>query len=408
MHTSRNIFILLIIIIIALGALVGLYWANSSFINYNPSGGADFIVGWKSMRNFMLDNVNPYGDVTLQNIQSLVYKKSALKSQYPYHVNIPLFLLIFFIPLAWISDLVLARIVWLIILETALIGVVWVSLRLTNWRPHWLLLSVILLFSVFWFPTFSMLTTGTAIILQAFLFYAALRSINLGADELAGALMALCLLNIEATGMVFLGLIVWVVSTQRWRIAGGLVMTLVVIIGLSVVFYPTWVLSFIGSTLANWRSGTMPSTYAIFEAWMPGIGKNIARIISIVALTIILFEWSAMRGQEARWLTWTISLTAAITPLLGFPYFPQWTVFTLPGILLVISVMVQRWKLPGLISALLVLAGVFIGLWGAQFASNVSAFVMLYPFLLTLLLYWVRWGAVRQPRLWADEILLRG
>ena len=407
MRTSRDYLIFLILIIVATVLLGGLYWANFGFVQNYPGGG-DFIVAWKSMRNFMLDSIPPYGELTSRNIQTLVYQRSLLPGQYPFHVNIPLFLLMFFIPLSWIKDLLVARTIWMIILEAGLFGVIFISMRLSHWRPHWILMIFIMLFGAFWLPSVSMLITGTSIVLQALLFYTALRSIELYADELAGALIALCLLNIEATGMVFLGLMVWIFSTQRWRILGGIGMTLVVLFSISLIFYPTWIFPFIGSTLANWQSATIPSTYSLFEAWVPGIGRRLAQLTSITALSIILFEWSAVRGQDVRWLFWTISLTATLTPLLGLPYFPQWTVFTLPAILLVVSVMVQRWKLVGLISTFFVLIGIFLGLWGAQLKGFVSIFILFYPIALTLLLYWVRWGAVRQPRLWADEILLRG
>jgi hypothetical protein len=283
-----------------------------------------------------------------------------------------------------------------------------VSLRLARWKPHWLFLLFILLFSVFWLPSVAMLVTATSVIFQALVFCGVLRSLELGSDELAGALAALGLLNIEATGLVFLTLVIWIFSTQRWRVLGGIGMTLAVLTGLSLLLYPGWILPFFGSLVSNWQSGVIPSTYSLFEGWLPGIGKRLAQILAVAALTLLFLEWRAVRGQDVRWLFWTICFTAAITPLIGIPNFPNWSVFTLPGILLVASVMVQRWKLLGLGSAIIVLVGVFSGLWAAQLNGITSGFILFYPLVLTLLLYWVRWGAVRQPRLWADEIALRG
>jgi hypothetical protein len=83
-------------------------------------------------------------------------------------------------------------------------------------------------------------------------------------------------------------------------------------------------------------------------------------------------------------------------------------VLTLPGVLLIVSVMVQRWGLLGVGSGILVTAGLFFGLWGAQLSGTKSVFILLYPLILTLLLYWIRWWAVRPPRMWADEIMRRG
>ena len=127
----------------------------------------------------------------------------------------------------------LARAIWLIFLEVGLMGVALISLRLARWKPHWLFLIFILLFSAFWLPSFTMFVTATPIILQALVFFTALRALELGSDELAGALAALSLMNIEATGLAFLALLVWIISTQRWRALAGILMTLAVLLGLA-------------------------------------------------------------------------------------------------------------------------------------------------------------------------------
>ena len=407
MRNARNIFIGLFLVFLTIAVGGGLFWANLNFVQRVP-GGEEFIVPWKAMQNFMMQGVTPYGELTRLNIQTIIYKRPLLPGQYPYNVNIPLFMLIFYLPLAWISDLVLARAIWLLILEAGLFGVVLLSLRLARWRPHWLFAVFILLFSVFWAPTVSMAVVATSIILQALVFCGALRSIELGSDELAGALAALSLLNIEATGFVFVALLVWIFSTQRWRILGGIVMMLAVLMGLSLLLQPSWIMQFLGATISNWQAGLIPSTYSLFEGWLPGIGRRLAQILAVAALTILFLEWRAVRRQDVHWLFWTMCLSAAITPLLGVPYLPAWLAFTLPGILLVVAVMVQRWRLLGFISSILALVVVFLGLWAAQIYRVTSVFILFYPLVLTLLLYWVRWGAVRQPRLWADEIKLRG
>lgn len=253
-----------------------------------------------------------------------------------------------------------------------------------------------------------MLLSGNSIVLQAFLLFGALRAIELEADELGGAMAALALVNIEATGLVFIMLLIWVFSSQRWRILYGFGMTFAVLVGISFVLLSSWILPFLGAVLGNWRADALPSTFSLFEGWFPGIGMRLAQILAVGALTIVFLEWRSVRQQDVRWLFWTTSLTVAVTPLLGFPTIPSWLVLTLPGVLLVVSVMVQRWGLLGIGSAILVTAGLFFGLWSAQMSGTTAIFTLLYPLILTLLLYWVRWWAVRPPRMWADEIAIRG
>jgi hypothetical protein len=407
MRKARNIFLGLFLLFFTVAVGGGLFWGNMNFVQRVP-GGADFIVPWKAAQNFMMNGDSPYSENTSRNIQQSIYGHPSQPGQYPYRVSLPLNFLMLFFTLSWIHDLTLARSIWMIFLEVSLVALVFISFRLIRWKPHWLLLVFALFFSIFWMPFVLTLFSGNLIVLQAFLLFGALRAIEKEADELGGAMAALALVNIEATGLVFILLLVWIFSAQRWRILYGFGMMFAILMGISFVLLSSWILPFLGAVFGNWRSGVLPTTFSLFEGWFPGIGLRLAQILAIGALTILFLEWRAVRQQDVRWLFWTASLTASITPLLGFPTIPAWLVFMLPGVLLVVSVMVQRWGLLGIGAAILVSAGIFFGLWGAQLVGTTSVFILLYPFILTLLLYWVRWWAVRPPRLWADEIVLRG
>ena len=406
MRAARNIFLGLFLLFFTISVGGGLFWGNMNFVQRVP-GGADFIVPWKAAQSLMLNGDSPYGENTSRSIQQIIYGHPALPGQYPYRASLPLNFLMLFFTLGWIRSLPLARAIWMILLEIALCALVFISLRLARWKLHWLFLLLALFFSFFWMPSVSMLLSGNSIVLQAFLLFGALRAIEQEADELGGAMVALALVNIEATGLVFIALLVWIFSTQRWRILYGFGMMWAIMIGISFVLLSSWILPFLGAVFGNWRSGALPSTFSLFEGWFPGIGLRLAQILAIGALTILFLEWRAVRQQDVRWLFWTASLTVVVTPLLGFPTIPAWLVLTLPAVLLVISVMTQRWGLLGIVSAIVVTAGIFFGLWSAQLNGINSVFILLYPLILTLLLYWVRWWAVRPPRMWADEIALR-
>jgi uncharacterized integral membrane protein len=407
MRIARNIFLGLFLLFFTVAVGGGLFWGNLNFVRRVP-GGADFIVPWKAAQNFMLTGESPYGEKTSQDIQQIIDERPALPGQYPYRVNLPLNSLMLFFTLGWIRDLALARSIWMIVLETALVALVFISLRLARWKPHWLFLVFSLFFSFFWMPFVLALLAGNSIVLQALMLFGALRAIDLEADEMGGALAALALVNLEATGLVFVALLVWIVSMQRWRILYGFGMMLMIVLGFSFVLLPSWPLPFLGAMVGNWRAAALPTTASLLSGWFPGIGARLAQILAIGALTVLFLEWRAVRQQGVRWLVWTVSLTAVVTPLLGFPTIPAWLVLTLPGVLLVLSVMVQRWRLLGLGGAILVLAGIFFSLWAAQLSGMASAFILLYPLVLTILLYWVRWWAIRPARMWADEIALRG
>lgn len=407
MQKKQNLFPLAFLILVIAALLSGFYWANLKFIQ-TSQGGMDFIVPWKAMQNFMMQGITPYGTLTSLNIQTLIFGHMASPGQNIFGVNIPLNYLVFYFPLSWISDLTIARSIWMVFQELSFFLIVFITLKLVRWKFQWWFLVLMLLFSTFWLPSISMIYSGTSILLQALLVLLAIRSIEIGSDELAGGLLALSLVNIEATGLVLISFLVWIISNQRWRILGGILMTLVILWGLAFLLLSSWFLPFVGIVLADWRSGGFPSTFTVLEGWFPGIGLRLAQLLAVAVLTDLFFEWRAVRGKDVRWLVWTVCFTAVITPLVGVPYFPKWTIYTLPALLLCFVVLTERWRLIGFITSIFLMVLIFFALWLAQLRGWISIFILFYPLTLVLLMYWVRWGVVRQPRLWADDLMRKG
>lgn len=401
-HLFQNLF--WVFFVLCIGG--GLFWVNLNFTQRVP-GGTDLIPPWRGIQNFAMSAASPYGEGTALDLQMVIYGRLALEGEHPYRVDWPFHLLMLLLPLASIRDLTLLRAVWLLLLEVALCGAAILAFSQTHWKPRWPFVFLALLFSFFWMPGAVALLDGNAIIFQTLCVVGALRALEKQADELGGALLTLAFLNLEATGMAILLICVWALTAQRWRLLAGLGMSFVVLYGLSIIISPDWVLPFVRSVLINWRAEALPSTFVLFEGWFPGIGSRLAQILAIAALTVIFWEWSAVRGQEVRWLAWTVSLTAALTPLLGVSFLPAWLFFTLPGLLLAVATMGQRWGAFGLVSGGLVLTIFFLGLWAARAQNATAIFLLVYPLGLTLVLYWVRWAVIRPPRLWADEIALR-
>ena len=132
-------------------------------------------------------------------------------------------------------------------------------------------------------------------------------------------------------------------------------------------------------------------------------------------LVVLFVEWRDVRRKDFRHLLWTASLTLAVTPLLGIPVIPQDFVLLFFPLIFFLSILAERWSpRPGRWGvAGLVLIGILIGFWlitaslylaGASAALN-NALALIFPVLLVLGLYWMRWWAVRPPRTWSDSLL---
>ncbi len=399
----RSLFraLFLISFVVAIGG--GLFWGNLQFAR-SARAGAEFLALWKPAQNFALQGSSPYDVGNTLEVQRLVYGRPARAGEHSFQYTMPLYVTLLFFPLASIRDFFIARAFWLVLLQVAAAGLVFVSMHLSRWRASWLSLPLALFFALAWQPGALSILEGNFILLQALFVFGAVRVLENDADELAGALAAFGLVYIRVTGLSLLLLAVWMAAARRYRILAGFIMTLTVLLAVSFLVYPGWVGEFFFTGLREWRSQALPSTFRSLENWFPGIGISLAQGLRAVAIVILFFEWQAVRGKGIHWLFWTLSLTAVLTPWFGMGFAPAWTAFSLPAVILVFSVMGQRWGLLGRLAAFLVGLGLLAGLWAARLAGLDSVFLFAYPFAMALFLYWVRWWATRPPRLWMDMI----
>ncbi len=399
----RSISLALFFISLAITLGGGLFWGNLQF-SRNTRTGVEFLALWKPAQNFVLQGFSPYDVGNTLEVQRLVYGRVAHAGERSFQFSMPLYVTLLFLPLASIRDFFVARALWLVLLQAALAGLVFVSMHLSRWRASWLSLPLVLLFGLAWQPGVISMLDGNFIILQSLLVFGTVRALEIDADELAGALAALGLVYIRVTGLALLLLAVWMVASGRYRILAGFLMTLTLLLAVSFLVYPGWFNEFFFRGILEWRSQVLPSTFRSLENWFPGVGIPLAQGLRAVAIVILFFEWQAVRGKGAHWLFWTMSLTAILTPWFGMGFSPAWTAFSLPAVILVFSVVGQRWGVLGRLAAFLLGLGLLAGLWAAHFAGLDSTFLFAYPFAMTLLLYWVRWWATRPPRLWMDMI----
>lgn len=395
------LFLFFVFFIVAVGG--GLFWGTMNFVRQVPAG-ADFISLWKPSNNFIMEGIDPYAEWNSFEVQNLIYGHPARSYELSYLYNMPLYVVLLFFPIGWLGDLVIARTVGLVLLQVVTIGVVILAITLSRWKASWFYLLVIFLFSMFWLPAIGSLLSGNFVIIQSLLIFGAIYALQTDADELAGALAAFALVNLEVTGLAILVLAIWVFSSERWRVLAGFLMTMTLLVSISFLIAPGWILPFIRSILATWNAGFLPSTFHLLDGWFPGVGARLARSLIGLAAIVLVFEILAVRRKDPHWLYWTISLVAVLTPLFGMEFSPFSTVFSLPALILVLSVMERRWGLFGRLMALILLIAIFLGLWAAWLAKLDAVFIFIYPIFMAIMLYWVRWWATRPPRMWMDTL----
>jgi hypothetical protein len=375
------------------------------------SGG---VKGGRLMPEGTLDLINsvtgPYSTEIAQRTQELVYGRRAFSSEYTYVLNDPFFILLLYTPLALLSDFSLARGLWTLASELALIGTVLLAFNLSEWqlRP-WLYISL-LGFGLFQYFSLSALVTASPSIFLLFLYSGILLALRSYSDEVAGLLLSLVAYQWEVGGLFFLFILVFVLMNRRWGVLAGLGMALFVLMVVSFLTNPGWGLPYVRAVLSSWYRGANLTVGYILSTWLPDLKFPLGSALSIALGILLLVEWLGSLAAHFRRVVWTACLSLAATPLMGLPIFPSNHVVLILPFVLILALVWERWQRYRTLRVVLLLLLVFLIPFGLYYrvVSMYDPLVLdlisvLPPIAAILGLYWMRWWVLRSPRTLFDR-----
>ena len=398
----------LIGISIALGSLISAaVLANYATLRRAGVGG-EFLLQWKAARSYLFDRIEPYSSSVSGFVQENVYGRVARQGEDPYILDLPFHLVLFSLPVGLFRDPALAGAMWFLILQLALFGLTWASLRLTGWQPVRGFLIAFYLFAVVNLYSVVGLLQASPVLLLASLFALILVTLEMEMDELTGALLALAAYQWQV-GLPFIAFVilrVW--DTQRWRVLAGFGMVTVVLGLISLFVFPGWFLPFLRAVATDLRFDYGFSVRASLSTLFPRLGDGLGLALMVLSTVLMLLEWSAARREVPRRFYWAACLTLAFTPLLGFRVELENLVVLLIPLALIFSVVRERWKVGYWLAGLLLLLVLLVPwalLVGPSFMPAIRQdLVFLFLPLFTVIgLYWTRWWAVRAPRTWLER-----
>jgi hypothetical protein len=399
MSRSLSYLVTLLLICLALVVLGGLVWANTSFVRTQPVD-KNFLVPWLGARTFLQYGDSPYSDPATQRAQVVTYGRLANSGQDPLQLWVPFPVELFYFPIALISDYVLARAIWMTGLEIALVSLVFLSLKLTGWKPGRFFLPLVLLFPILWvYGVFSLVSVSAAgfiaLALAGFLL-----SLRAGHDELAGGLLILLVSAPRLTGVLAFFLFWWIIHQQRWRILWGFLMGVGILLALSFLFLPDWFLPFLKGLVSHYAFNPGYSSTSVLASWSPIVGRRLGWVLAAILLLVLFFEWGKTLVKDFRAFLWMVCLTVTVTPLLGIPMEPGEYPFLFIPLALFLAILSERrsqfkiWRVSEI-----VLIALFLGFWLLTFMLlRVNAYgalndtlILLLPVLLVTGLIWMRW-----------------
>jgi hypothetical protein len=397
--------VIVITFVLALAIVGGLLWANIIYVRSQPME-KNFLVPWLAARTFMQYGSNPYELSTAQRAQIVYYGKLAEQDQDPLFLWLPMPVELFYFPLALITNYVWAQATWLSLLQIALGTLAILSLRLVGWRPGRILWAVAILSSILWIYGFFSLMNSSGAGFTALAFTGFLLALKTEHEEAAGALLLLSLGVPSLTGLLAFFVLWWVISQRHWRVLWGFLMALALLLGLSFLFQPGWVLSYLHGLVVHIRFVSETSSVGIFSSWSPILGARLGWVLAGLLLLLLFVEWGAALRHEFRHLLWTITLSVTAMPLMGVPTVPtNYVLFFIPVIVLLSIVAESRSNKRKGKQAEAILTVFTLVLWiiaiallkaGAYKALNQLLFLLL-PVTFIPALYWIRWRFTRSP-----------
>ncbi len=401
----------LFLAVAALAVVLGLLgYANLSLARTLPGGG-EFYLLYIGGRAFLFDRIEPYSAAVPSAVQERVYGRPARPGEELYILDIPFHLMPFFFPLALFPDAQAARAFWMTLTEAAALAFLALLFRLLERQPPRYFTALVFLFCLSSYYAWQAFLEGSAAILLGLAYVGILLALRAQWDELAGALLVMTAFQWEIGAPFWLFIFLSVFWARRWRVLAGAGMLLFVLLVVSFLSYPGWLLPFLRAAWNSLRADFGYSTLRVFSLLWPGHGSLLSLTLSGVLLIALGYEWGRSRGADFRRFVWTAAITLAATPLLGFrSELDNLVVLFFPIILFLVTVR-ERWKRIGEGIAIVLLAALFAAAWlfffGFLALPSLAASEALYLFLpLTALLglYWMRWWIIRPPRTWLEHI----
>lgn len=307
----NSIIFSLVLLFLFIGSTVALQRQFTS----KSSGATDFYPRWKGSELFWNEGVDPYSMEASEIIQLNIRGRSSEGSEDQFLFVYPFYTSFLLLPLVGLTyDWVQA--IWMVLLQFALLGSLFLILRLLEWKmPVWLMASSFI-WVIFFYNSARTILLGQFAGLILLWVVAALLALKEDRDVLAGALLALTTIKPQMVFLIIPALLIWGLGQKRWRFIGSAALSMGVLLGMSFLFLPSWLTSFVTQVMAYPSYTVTPSPVNVITAhFFPALGKPVETGIIVLLMLYLLYEWRRLPKVDSRTteFVWVMGLTLIIS-----------------------------------------------------------------------------------------------
>ena len=313
LQAKHRLLIVAFVILIPAIFVADVVFTHNTFTVRFP-GGNDSLPRYVGAQAWLFEGLSPYSDEVTARAQKMIYGRLAEPGEDRQRFAYPFYTIFFYIPLAFFTwDW--AQAIGIVTLEFAMLLTTFFSLRLYRWSPPPLILACTFLWAIFWYHS-----ARTIIVVQfagvaALLIVLGLWAVKEKNDVLGGIALALASAKPQMIFLLLPLIGIWSMFNKRWRLALSMSVTMMILLGTSFIFLPTWV-SDMRTQLADYTQYTHIGSplNIITTIVLPALGSNVERGLIGVLSAWLLWEWWQVRfDQESRRLDWVIALTLIMT-----------------------------------------------------------------------------------------------
>jgi len=386
--------------VVLLAFLFGLLgFANYQFARNNP-GGTDFLYRWMPTRLYLFEGYqNPYSPEVEYQVELAHHGHPHQGSETPGIFAYPFYIIPFYIPFAAIQNYLLARTLWMTLLEIIHVLTVIITLRLFKIQLRTSTLIFIILFSLF-FSFFSQpIIDGNPSPIAALFVILSLWAISKQKDLMAGILLAFSTIKPQMVLLFFILVWIWAYSHKRWKIINGSLISLIAFFGLSFIFLPVWFSEFLKDVILYPLIASPHSPITILDQLLPGLLKWISLIFSGFVIIILGWAWIKVLKKNFNVLFWTSCLTFMLSPISGISSAHSNFIATIPGFVLLVAYMDKKKIFKSYWVNFLIILFIgsswffkIIGQNSVLFGNSTQYFdILILPIIMTPALLWLRY-----------------
>jgi len=404
-RNSISSIILMIAGVCGLAALM--FWGNYQFASNIP-GGEHFLTDWFSARSLLIDGVNPYSITAQENLLDFATQTANVELEDETRFDLPLYATFFSLPFALVSEFPLARALWLTVVEAIVAGLILISLSLARWKARPVLLGLLVVFSVFWFHGMYPLISGSMSLVVALIISGVFLAVRARQFEFAGVLLGFASIQPHAMLLFAVFVLVWSIRYRHAKVAVWFFATIILLSATAALIRPQWIMDYVRAIIQP--SGTVFSISQILKSLLPAAGQRLGLILSGLVGLVLFIEWFISKKADFASFYWTGLVTLTLTPWVGLPTEPVVFIVSFPAIFYACSLWLDRWPRAGIILSSVALILLSVGIWLIFFGgvglpvSDNTGLYFAQPLIVTIMLYWVRWWAIRKPNVWFDQM----